>query len=585
ITGGTGTLILGWLCKFLDPVESRGGFLPALQNGSFVITESSASDNFLLFEARTETLRILLFSALAGHIVSVASTVLVTLLAYRTATQWLRASQTPNDVNLTPIQYGLLVRTLGSGGIMSIINSLRYISRSKRGKAPRFFKEAVVSVAGIYVLTHAVGVIDLWLHSSARAVSVIRTIPVELESRYGIAYNEAKCGPFNKTELPCQKLITSSHDGEMAFSDAITTTALVGSAIWYTILDVNPYLKLESINQATILVPGPTKHYQSQAFDFNTHGLRVACENLRDQCEQLSTPVSGVLVSGGSPVTNCSKAGYPQIPYHTTGELSSWGFDSRNIETLVLGIIGDEVGGMFNGTASFFSAWTPNPASTVVQIRWPNVTADDTADSPGVAYLNALDLYATCTFTYLDVIAHYNSQQAEWSILEESLSSPELASVFWTPLMFQWAEEFLLHDLKPYITNRGSQAMGMLENTLARANMAFVTAFMKFIPASNVTTTRQVALGVYPAAPTLLLITCLYIYSVVAIVAFVLACISNNRIIFVPRHLTKDGERDEERSALEVAQTWLTDPLPFIGMLFPGEDGREVARSVESDPL
>ncbi|KAG9046226.1 hypothetical protein FS837_004824 [Tulasnella sp. UAMH 9824] len=583
MTGGTGTLILGWLCASLDPVEGRGGFFSALRNGSFVVTEPSASDEFLLSEMQTETLRILLFSALASHLVSVAGTVLVTLLAYRAAAQWLHASETPDAASLTPIQYGLLVRTLGSGGLMSIINSLRYISRSKRGKAPRLFKEALFSVTVVYLLTHGVGLVDLWLHSSARAVSVIRSTPVEVESLYGIAYNEAKCGPFDKTELPCQNLITVS-EGKVAFSVAMDSTASVGS-VYYTFLDVNPYLKLEYINGAAILVPGPSKHYQSRGFNLNTYGLRVQCDNLRDQCERLVTPFSEILVPGGSPVTNCSKAGYPQIPYHTTGELKPWGFDTRNIETLVLGIIGDEMGGMVNGTANFTSAWTPNPASTVVQIRWPNITADDTADSPVVAYLNALDLYATCSFSYLDIVARYDAIQAEWSILEESLSSPELASVLWTPLMFQWAPDFLLHELTPYVTSRGSQAMEILEKTLARANMAFVTAFTKFIPASNVTTTRQVALGVYSAAPTFLLIASLYIYSLVAIFAFALSSISNNRIIFVPRHLTRDGEGDEERSALEVAQTWLTDPLPFIGLLFPGEDGREAARSAETDPL
>lgn len=61
---------------------------------------------------------------------------------------------------------------------------------------------------------------------------------------------------------------------------------------------------------------------------------------------RLATTVSEILVPRGSPVTNCSKAGYPQIPYHTTGELSHWRFDTRNIETLVLGIIGDQMGGM-----------------------------------------------------------------------------------------------------------------------------------------------------------------------------------------------------------------------------------------------
>lgn len=239
-----------------------------------------------------------------------------------------------------------------------------------------------------------------------------------------------------------------------------------------------------------------------------------------------------------------------------------------------------------NGTADFASlGWTSNPASVVIQLRWKNVTAPRTADAPGVAYSNALDLYATCSLEYLDIVGRYDPIEAEWSILETKLSSPELASVFWSPLVFQDGLDDLLHALRPYMTNRGAQAMEVLETSLARTNMANVTPLMTFIPASNVTTTRLVTLGQYPTAPIIVLVGCLYIYSLVALFIFFLACTTNNRVIFVPRHLTRKGEKDEEKSALDVAQTWLTDPLPFIGSLFPGGDCRHVTRSVESDPL
>lgn len=545
--------------------------------------EPSSSEETLPSQSQTETLRILMFSALASHLVSVTSTILVTLLAYRAATQWLRASENPDDVNLTPVQYGLLVRILGSGSLMSIINTLRYTGRSRRANAPRFFKEALIGVTGIYLLTHIVGLVDLWLHSSARSVSVVRSIPVKAEAQYGITYNEARCGPFNRTELPCQKLV------EPVRAQGILYWAwneyFMSLHAHDTISGVDPYTRLEIVNGTTIIVPGPSKDFKSHGFTFNTYGLRVQCANLRDQCETLAAPVAQFLVPGGSPVTNCSKAGYPQIPYHTSGELKPSGFDTRNINALVLGIIGDEMGGMNNGTADFSSAWTSNPASTVVQLRWPNVTASKAADTPGVAYLNALDLYATCNLTYLDVVAHYDSLGAEWKILDTSLSSSELTSVFWSPPLFGLGLDQLLHSLRPYMTNRGAQVIDILEMTVAKINMGWVSTLITYIPASNVTTTRLVALGLYPTAPTLLLVGCLYIYSLVALVIFFFACTSNNRVIFVPRHLTKDGKKDEERSALDVAQTWLTDPLPFIASLFPGGDGQHVARSVESDPL
>ncbi|KIO32778.1 hypothetical protein M407DRAFT_18241 [Tulasnella calospora MUT 4182] len=109
ITGGTATLMLGWLYAFHDPIAAGGGIMSAFRNGSFVIKEPSslANEESLPSQAHTETLRILTFSSLASHLVSLTSTILVTLLAYRSATQWLRASEGPDDVNLTPIQEGM----------------------------------------------------------------------------------------------------------------------------------------------------------------------------------------------------------------------------------------------------------------------------------------------------------------------------------------------------------------------------------------------------------------------------------------------------------------------------------------------
>ncbi|KAG8939737.1 hypothetical protein FRC04_005986 [Tulasnella sp. 424] len=541
---------------------------------------SGRGQGLRLSTAERATLRILLFSALASHLASVTSTILVTLLAFRAATQWLRASDNPDHANLTPIQYGLLVRTLGSGSLMSILNTIRYTSRSRRASAPRFFKEAVVAVTGIYLLSHVVGLLDLWLHSRARSTSVARAVPIESDALYGIAYNEARCGPFNKTALPCQELIRTV--GNESIWGYLSPWIYLES--YDTISDVNPYKTLEYINGTAILVPGPAKNFKSQGFTFNTQGLRVECEPLRDQCDRLPMPLIEFFTPGATPVTNCSKAGYPRIPYYTSGVLKESGRDTRNIQSLVMGIIGDEMGGMFNGTADFSSGWTSNPASTVVQLRWDAAAARNTP-TPGVMYLNYLDLYATCNMTYLDIVAQYDPIDANWIILEEDLSSPELASVLWTPMLFQLGTENLFNALRPYITNRGGEAIGMLELLMAKYGMGFAAPLTTFVAASNLTTTQLVTLGLYPTTPTLLLVSCLYIYSIVALIIFVLACTSNNRMIFVPRHLTSEGQQDEERAALDVAQSWLTDPLPFIGAIFPGRDGRQVTRSVEGDPI
>ncbi|KIO18495.1 hypothetical protein M407DRAFT_31844 [Tulasnella calospora MUT 4182] len=272
--------------------------MEALRSGFFAIRESGVSEEDIASQTHTETLRILTFSALASHLISVTSTILVTLLAYRAARQWLHASENLGDLNLTPIQYGLLVRTLGSGSLMSLINTLRYTSRSRRAQAPRFFKEALVGTTGIYLLSHAVGLADLWLHSSARSTTVFRAVPIESDALYGFTYSDARCGPFNKTELPCQKQM-SVMQGGIVWAD---NDPWMYHETYDTISDINPYKRSEYVNGTAILVPGSVKNFKSRGFTFNTQGLRVECSNLRDRDKLLESrvPTYSVLYVRGS---------------------------------------------------------------------------------------------------------------------------------------------------------------------------------------------------------------------------------------------------------------------------------------------
>ncbi|KIO24947.1 hypothetical protein M407DRAFT_244249 [Tulasnella calospora MUT 4182] len=95
-------------------------------------------------------------------------------------------------------------------------------------------------------------------------------------------------------------------------------------------------------------------------------------------------------------------------------------------------------------------------------------------------YSNALDLYATCDLTFLDVLAQYDSNSAEWSILETNLSQPELVSVFWTPMIFQIGTDDLSHAVKPYIVNRGTETVGVLASSMAKISLAYAAPLMTF---------------------------------------------------------------------------------------------------------
>ncbi|KAG9046229.1 hypothetical protein FS837_004827 [Tulasnella sp. UAMH 9824] len=463
---------------------------------------------------------------------------------------------------------------------MSLIDTLRYICRSRRSTAPRLFKEAFVGVASIYILSHIVGAVDLWLHSRARSISVFQGVPSQSEALYGLAYNETTCGTLEMTGVPCRRLISTRSNA----------TYWADDEPWMylerldTISGTNPDVILQYVDNTTILVPGPAQNFKSQGFTINTYGLQVECTNLRDECDKLESPFPVVPGPGSNPVTNCSKAGYPRFPFYTSGELDHAGYDWRDIKCLVLGIIGSEMGGMLNGTADFSTGWMSNPATTIIQLRWDNPSFWWNHGTPGIYYLNALDLYAKCEMRYLDVIIIYDPIQVKWTIAETSLSQPELASIFWTPMIFQLWTEDLRYGLTPYMLS-GGDVIDMLATSMSKYGMAYTAPLMKFTAASNVTVPQSIALGLYPVVPTLLLIGCLYIYSLTAFVIFLLSCTSNKRLIFVPREYTRKKERDKEKSALKMARLWLTDPLPLIGSIFPGGVGRHIARSVESNPL
>lgn len=65
VTGGIATLILGWLYAHRDAGFVGGGLFLVLKNGTFAIREPSRPEDSLSPGTQSESLRILMFSALA----------------------------------------------------------------------------------------------------------------------------------------------------------------------------------------------------------------------------------------------------------------------------------------------------------------------------------------------------------------------------------------------------------------------------------------------------------------------------------------------------------------------------------------
>ncbi|KAG8903711.1 hypothetical protein FRC01_009024 [Tulasnella sp. 417] len=169
VTLGFTFLILGWLlARQYEPVQGGKGLGAAIRNGSFIVYEGGAP---AAGEKAPVNLRVSTFSAFVSHLISDTSSVLMKLVASQTQSQWLRNSRAEDLMaimqNPTPLQYGLLVRLLGSSSVMSIYESGQYAIRPKnRSRLPRLIKEASAPAITIWIMSHAVGLADLYLHTT-----------------------------------------------------------------------------------------------------------------------------------------------------------------------------------------------------------------------------------------------------------------------------------------------------------------------------------------------------------------------------------------------------------------------------------
>ncbi|KAG8897588.1 hypothetical protein FRC00_004061 [Tulasnella sp. 408] len=296
---GFATLIVAWaLTRQDNDPESGGlGIAAAIRNGSFVLNEGKRSE----VEVHPHViLRVLMFSALASHLISVTSAFLMIVVAYRAAAQWLSSSETCTLSNPTPLQ------TLGSSNIMGFLKSLQYVLRgtSRRASLPPMFKEALVTAAGIYILTHTVGVVDIWLHATTYSSPAIRPGPFTEPAAFGVGFNTTLCPDRHsrKSKLPC---LCSREGWAFNYTDVIRTgysTSFNQSDSAFRVIT------LADENDTAIVVPGSNTHYSEAMFVANTFAARAQCKSINNLCDRVPEGT-------GTYTGNCSNIGYPTIPY------------------------------------------------------------------------------------------------------------------------------------------------------------------------------------------------------------------------------------------------------------------------------
>ncbi|KAG8992511.1 hypothetical protein FRB90_000993, partial [Tulasnella sp. 427] len=530
VTLGLVALIVGWLlaCQYV-PAQGGSGFGPAFRNGSFVLYEGRRKSDVAGRKGGTH-LRVLTWSSWASHIISDTGSVLMTLVAYRVASQWLQHSHSNLLQTPTPLQYGLLVRLMGSSSPIALGRALSYAATPKRRpRLPRLFKEALFFAVTAWILSKAMLGVDTWLHYVSEAVPFALQVPRR---------SEGDRGPTPLSQgYPC---LAEFEGWALSYPEMMQKgfTALSNQSSTFQ------FVTLKDAQDTAIIVPQESGDYTYRA---STFGIQTACTSLNYQCIQ----TDGVTM-------NCAGAGYPLLPHRVGEQLDN--ADDKSISSSVFGIADSTLGGTQKGAADLPShGRTSNPASLGIQLRWDSglispennvFVPEDVGSAVDTMPIPKVTLYAGCQVTFLNVTVDHDGGSDTWAIVNSTPSSDDFTSILWLPLLYQFITAKLASNVENNARTEGrDNVMAALNQNIGRLALAATSGYFESIEAEDVKLSiNDALLAVYPT-------------------------------LVVPAGMSSKGE-EEERSMVTLAQAWLVDPLPLVALAFPGEDGKDSVRSV-----
>ncbi|KAG8909546.1 hypothetical protein FRC00_009907, partial [Tulasnella sp. 408] len=236
---------------------------------------------------------------------------------------------------------------------------------------------------------------------------------------------------------------------------------------------------------------------------------------------------------------------------------------------------------------------TANPVNLALQMRWDahKVVA---ANEWGVGQADVvvdivpspfITLYAGCNVTFSNVTAQYDSSSSSWKILLEEPSSDHFTSVMRAPALWQLATEKMAAEMMSIaMTETAPNVIAALNQHLARMMLGVAVGTLQPAEATDVMQIVPTLLGQYPVGPIMIFITLLFLYALLAILIFTSSWLTHDETIIAASENNKDNT-PEEQSVLDLTQRWLVDPLPLVATAFPGEDGKDVQRTVADSAL
>lgn len=484
---------------------------------------------------------------------------------------------------------------------MSVYNAIRYALRSKqhRSKLPSIFIEPLIIASVVLALNHALGVSDLWLHTTARSAVVTVAVPGGVSDpsalKLGVAFNESLCDPSVPNSpvisTPCLAFTHGWASGSWTWILPNSWLVLYNS----TSAPVR-VINLADQNNTAVMVPAGVQTLNSRtsmshAFTASTLAVRSDCKIMTGDCIQDSF---------GS-VTDCTPAGAPYLPL-------KWDFTRNSppacnfticFPNRIFGVVDGQTGGFIDNSYQYLPSNFTLPQGPVtlglqLQLNQDNVLY---LQPPKSVVDIGSHLYATCQVEFLNGTLTYDPAENEYKLVDEAYLPPNLTATLWGPLISQYGTNRLISDINGLIMGGASVDPTLLINAnLPRIALGMLGGVVQPVGASQATLVKQGVFGLYPVAPVLCVSGILYAYALFAMFIFFSSVSSKSYTVSTTASPKEDGmegypqpsgrsNRANEETALVLGQLWLTNPLPLVAAVFGGKDGKDPERSIANDSL
>ncbi|KAJ7616569.1 hypothetical protein FB45DRAFT_230406 [Roridomyces roridus] len=306
--------------------------------------------------------RTLAIAHLSSTVLSMTIPISIGIGAYFFAGRWIAASQTEGINRPTPYQLGVMMQTLSGSGVVSLYNSVSYVTgrHSRTLERPPILREAILMVVFFLWLGYSLSGVELWLSSTSSAVLYpITTVLTEGGERlqYGRRVNDTMCAEQanSTTSLPYQcGLVRGSGGNPQATSQQLNT--LNGVSIDTVIAFTD--------DETAIMVPPPSGINTTIGYIATALGVKANCTSITSQCVDLENlgPDAGLTTHcpasvGFDPtaLTACNSTGWVDNPNAWGGPLDEFGAPlgchvSPNSTTFRFGV--EIVSGAYHANAS-----------------------------------------------------------------------------------------------------------------------------------------------------------------------------------------------------------------------------------------